>query len=150
MASFVSLDDALAAGFVVAAPRVYQTYRGCLIHGHDTSGWGIKGNSFALRIEIPEDFTANYMGVFSDRMFGNSVEVAVSREWSGGMGGQYIKAGSGNSNGKSLQMFSRIVYESAIVGARSWTDAWFRAHPDAIPKMNERILAQKGGVRMRA
>lgn len=150
MASFVSLDDAIAAGFVVAGPRLYQKYRGCLIHGHDISGRGIKGYSFAIRVEVPEDFTTNYMGVFSDRLFGQSIEVKLSREWSGGAGGQYIQAGSGSSGTRQLQMFKGDVYNSAIVAARGWTDAWFRAHPDAISRMNESILAEKALARMRA
>ncbi len=152
MASFVSLDDAIAAGFVVAGPRLYQKYRGCLIHGHDTSGRGVRGHSFAIRIEIPEDFTSNYMGVFSDRMFGKSIEVKLVREWNNGTGGLHTQAGIGTGSGSArhLQMFAGDVYNSAIVAARGWTDAWFRAHPDAITRMNESIRAEKAAARMRA
>lgn len=150
MASFVSLDDAIAAGYVVAGPRLYQKYRGCLIHGHDISGRGIRGYSFAIRIEIPEDFTANYMGVFSDRLFGESIEVKLAREWSKGSGGAGSRDLIGSGGTRHLQMFAADVYNSAIVAARGWTDAWFRAHPDAIARMNESILAEKALARMRA
>lgn len=67
---FSSVQDAISMGFILGRAHTYLSYRGCIIFGHDTSGRGIKGLSYALRVEVPDEYTSNYLGVLSDKLFG--------------------------------------------------------------------------------
>lgn len=142
MTKFRTIDEAISRGYVLAEVRQYQPYRGCYILGYDTSGRGFKGYSFGLRVEVPEDFTANYLGVFSERTFGTSVEVKITGPLGRGHGAQAL-FNRPKDGERGVQMFTRLTYESALVAAREWTDAWFRAHPEAVSRMNERILTSR-------
>jgi hypothetical protein len=71
--NFSSINEAVNQGFVVAARKEYQSYKGCSIYGHDNSQRGFIGASYGLRVEIPEDFTSNFLGVRSDKIFGHTV-----------------------------------------------------------------------------
>lgn len=143
--SFATIKAAISEGFVLAERRSYVSYRGCTIFGHDTSGRGLKGCSFGLRVEIPEDFTSNYLGVQSDKIFGASLEVLI-----GGLGGgvkaysnrldmvrhtpRTLQCPSPNSASSRVVMFEPRSFQEAIQDAREWTDRWFRAHPEALMK----------------
>ncbi|MFN9473229.1 hypothetical protein [Acidovorax sp.] len=139
MTTFSSLDDAITHGFVLAAEREYQAYRDCRIFGFDSSGRGLKGLAFGLRVEVPEELTSNYMGVRSEKSFGESVEVKIVG-WSGIDKGGARRPGSG---ARPVQMFSPRVYADAVLAAKEWTDKWFRAHPEAISRLNERRLEER-------
>ncbi|WP_157497534.1 hypothetical protein [Diaphorobacter sp. J5-51] len=131
MHTFKTARDALAAGFVLAEQRkVYGLHRECRILGVDTSGRIPVGLSFALRVEIPEDYTRNYLGVMSDRSFGQSVSVKLAQAGGGTMGG-FSAASDMN---KVVQMFHPDDLREAIDGAREWADRWFRYNPDAMER----------------
>lgn len=124
-------DKAFAAGFVLAEQRkVYGLYKECRIIGADTSGRIPMGLSFALRVEIPEDFTRNYLGVMSDRSFGQSVSVKLAQSGGGAMGG----FSAASDTNKVVQMFAPDVLSDAIDDARAWADRWFQFNPDAMER----------------
>lgn len=123
--SFSSVNEAVSQGFVIAARKEYQTYKGCSIYGHDNSARGFAGISFGLRVEIPEDFTTNYLGTRSDKIFGKTVNVSVPSRGSTG-------------SAQLLLMFEPQVFHEALVSARAWTDAWFHAHPEALTLVSRR------------
>ncbi|CAN7641813.1 hypothetical protein LJR129_004972 [Acidovorax sp. LjRoot129] len=117
--SFPSATDAISIGFVVAQVKRYQVYKGCFINGFDTSGRGAKGYSFGLRVEVPDDFTPNFLGVQSEKIFGQTIAVSV---------GSYSSAAPKTS---TVVMFEPQVFRAALEEARFWVDVWFRAHPEA-------------------
>ena len=99
--------------------------KGCSIYGHDNSQRGFIGASYGLRVEIPEDFTSNFLGVRSDKIFGHTVSANVQAQW-GSVG-----------KGQSILVFEPHVFQEALISARAWTDAWFHAHPEAQALFNE-------------
>ncbi len=117
---FSSLDEAKCQGYVLAAEQHYQKYKACTIFGYDRNQRGFKVTNFGLRVEVPEEFTRNYMGTRSDRIFGNSITVCVQSKY--GVDGQLVK----------IQMFEPHEFRSALEMARAWTDEWFQAHPEAL------------------
>ncbi|WP_313315474.1 hypothetical protein [Pulveribacter sp.] len=143
MHSFSTVNDAQAAGFVFAAKqKVYVTYRGCLIVGADTSGPRPMGLSFALRVQISEDYTRNYLGVTSDQVFGASVGVRLLNTGGRALGGF---AAAGESGGV-VQMFEPKTFSEALQDAQGWADRWFRYNPDAL----ERYLLRRAQSRQAA
>lgn len=139
MRTFSSLNDAIANGFVLAGEREYLAYRGCKIFGFDTSGRGLKGLAYGIRVEVPEELTSNYMGVRSEKDFGQSVEVKI-------VGWSSLEAGGAGRQGpgaRTAQMFDPGTFAEAVRTGKEWTDKWFRAHPEAIARMNERELAER-------
>ena len=48
--NFSSINEAVNQGFVVAARKEYQSYKGCSIYGHDNSQRGFIGASYGLRV----------------------------------------------------------------------------------------------------
>lgn len=144
--SFPSVEDAVRNGFIPAAARHYVTYRGCAIIAQDTSGRGARGYSFGLRVEIPDEFTINYLGVLSDETFGSTVEVQIfgaSPEGSLTSNGQGFKSHTHSGRNRTILMFEPKTYEEAVQGARYWTDKWFRAHPGAMIQANEKRLLKR-------
>lgn len=139
MRTFSSLNDAIANGFVLAGEREFLAYRDCKIFGFDNSGRGLKGLAYGIRVEVPEELTSNYMGVRSEKDFGKSVEVKVVG-WSSLEAGGAGRQGSG---ARTVQMFEPVTFAEAIRAAKEWTDKWFRAHPEAITRMNERELTDR-------
>jgi len=131
------MDDAIAMGFVLAINKTYLTHRGCILFGFDTSGPGIKGASYGIRVEVPEDYTKTYLGARSIP-FGQSIDVSIGGTLGGFSGGTRKAQG-----GRVVQMFTPHEFESALHAAKDWTDAWFRAHPDAISLFNERKRKEK-------
>ena len=129
--NFSSINEAVNQGFVVAARKEYQSYKGCSIYGHDNSQRGFIGASYGLRVEIPEDFTSNFLGVRSDKIFGHTVSANVQAQW-GSVG-----------KGQSILVFEPHVFQEALISARAWTDAWFHAHPEAQALFNESITAAR-------
>ena len=117
---FSSLDEAKCQGYVLAAAQQYQKYKECTIFGYDRNQRGFKESNFGLRVEVPEEFTRNYMGTRSDRIFGNAITVCVQSKF--GSDGQVVK----------LQMFEPHEFRSALEMARDWTDEWFKVHPEAL------------------
>lgn len=117
--SFPSASDAVSSGFVLAQVKRYQIYKGCYINGFDTSGRGARGYSFGLRVEVPEEFTSNFMGVQSEKIFGSTISVSI---------GAYT---STSLKSAVVVMFEPQVFRDAIEEARAWTEMWFRAHPEA-------------------
>ena len=129
--SFATANDAIRSGFVLAEAKRYKTYRGCFINGYDTSGRGARGYSYGLRVEVPDDFTSNYLGAHSDLIFGETVSVAIST---------YSKT---VQKASSILMFEPHVFKAAIEDAFLWTDRWFRVHPEAMTMFNEAQLAHR-------
>lgn len=140
MLTFRNTDEALAAGFVRAeSKRVYVSYKECNIFGCDTSGPIPLGLSFALRVEIPDEFTRNYFGVISDKAFGQSVSVKLAQVSPGEM--------RRTTNGNNIvQMFSAKEMEIALASARVWTDRWFAYNPEA----RERAILRRAETRHRS
>ena len=122
--SFATANDAIRNGFVLADTKRYKTYRGCFINGYDTSGRGARGYSYGLRVEVPDDFTSNYLGAHSDLIFGETVSVSIST---------YSKT---VQKASTILMFEPHVFRAAIEDAIHWTDKWFRAHPAAMEIFN--------------
>lgn len=129
--SFATANDAIRSGFVLADSKRYKTYRGCFINGYDTSGRGARGYSFGLRVEVPDDFTSNYLGAHSELIFGETVSVSIST---------YSKT---VQKASSILMFEPHVFKAAIEDAILWTDRWFRAHPGAMEMFNEAQAARR-------
>lgn len=128
MLTFRNTDDALAAGFVRAeSKRVYVIYKECNIIGADLSGAIPLGLSFGLRVEIPEEFTRNYLGVISDKSFGKSVPIKLAEVRRSEMWGASFAA----NNNYIVQMFSPQDMRDALMLAREWTDRWFAYNPEA-------------------
>ena len=143
MLTFRNTDDALAAGFVRAeSKRVYVSYKECNILGCDTSGPIPLGLSFALRVEIPEEFTRNYFGVTSDKAFGQSVSVKLAQVSPSQNRGVSIATKGDNI----VQMFSPQDMNDALLSARQWTDRWFSYNPEA----RERAMLRSAEARDRA
>lgn len=117
---FSSLDEAKCQGYVLAADQQYQKYKACSIFGYDRNQRGFRESNFGLRVEVPEEFTRNYMGTRSDRIFGNAITVCVQSKF--GSDGQVVE----------LKMFEPHEFRSALEMARAWTDEWFKAHPEAL------------------
>ena len=117
---FSSLDEAKCQGYVLASDQQYQKYKACSIFGYDRNQRGFRESNFGLRVEVPEEFTRNYMGTRSDRIFGNAITVCVQSKF--GSDGKVVK----------LQMFEPHEFRSALEMARAWTDEWFKAHPEAL------------------
>lgn len=136
MTTFSSLDEAIAKGFVIASARQYMVYRHCIFFGHDTSGRGLKGLSFGLRVEVPEEFTTSYLGTVSDKAYGHSTNVQFAR--------------LSNGSVKTLQMFDPREFDEAVRLCKAWADMWFRAHPEAISRINEQKLAAINAVQVGA
>lgn len=105
---------------MLAADQQYQKYKACSIFGYDRNQRGFKESNFGLRVEVPEEFTRNYMGTRSDRIFGNAITVCVQSKF--GSDGQVVE----------LKMFEPHEFRSALEMARAWTDEWFKAHPEAL------------------
>jgi len=137
MTVFRSMDDAIAMGFVLAINKTYLTHRGCILFGFDTSGPGIKGASYGIRVEVPEDYTKTYLGARS-KPFGQSIDVSI-----GGSLGSFAGGARRAQGGRIVQMFTPQEFERALHEAKEWTDSWFRAHPDAISLFNERQRKEK-------
>ena len=117
---FSSLDEAKCQGYALAAEQHYQKYKACTIFGYDRNQRGFKESNFGLRVEVPEEFTRNYMGTRSDRIFGNAITVCVQSKF--GSDGQVVE----------LKMYEPHEFRSALEMARAWTDEWFKAHPEAL------------------
>ncbi len=105
---------------MLAAEQRYQKYKACTIFGYDRNQRGFKESNFGLRVEVPEEFTRNYMGTRSDRIFGNAITVCVQSKF--GSDGQVVE----------LKMYEPHEFRSALEMARAWTDEWFKAHPEAL------------------
>ncbi len=118
--SFSSIDEARNQGYVLATVQQYQRYKGCSIFGYDRHQRGFAESNFGLRVEIPEEYTPNYLGTRSDRIFGKAVTVAVQSKF--GSDGRVVK----------VQMFEPHEFRIALEMARDWTNEWFRAHPEAL------------------
>lgn len=133
MHRFNSLQDAQAAGFALAQRlRVYLHYRGCVVLAHMIRPSLDAGLFFGLRVEISEDYTRNYLGVLSDRVFGSSVPVELTR--SSGMLSHFSSL-----NGQQLvHMFEPAVLENALQEAQAWTDRWFQRNPQALERYMQR------------
>ena len=129
MTTFSSLDDAIAKGFVVAAARQYVVYRHCNIIGHDTSGRGFRGLTFGLRVEVPEELTKRYLGVLSDRVYGQSTNIHI--------------ANANSDNARSLPMFEPHVFDDAVRLCKTWTDSWLQAHPEALARIKAENLTER-------
>ena len=80
-----------------------------------------------LRVEIPEEFTRNYLGVISDKSFGQSVPIKLAEVRRSEMWGASFAA----NNNYIVQMFSPQDIRDALVLAREWTDRWFAYNPEA-------------------
>lgn len=105
---------------MLASDQQYQKYKACSIFGYDRNQRGFRESNFGLRVEVPEEFTRNYMGTRSDRIFGNAITVCVQSKF--GSDGQVVE----------LKMFEPHEFRSALEMARAWTDEWFKAHPEAL------------------
>ncbi|MBV7542062.1 hypothetical protein [Acidovorax sp. sic0104] len=128
-------------GFVLACAKTYLAYRQCVLLGADTGGPGMKGLSFGIRAEVPEDFTSNYLGARS-APFGQSVDVSIGGSLSTGAGGRRQAVG-----GRTVQMFTPQDFENALASARAWVDKWFALHPEAIPRFNARQLEERAAAK---
>lgn len=65
MHTFRTVAEAVATGYVLATHRVYRSYKECLIFGQDTGQMRLGGRGYGLRVEVPDVFTQNYLGVSS-------------------------------------------------------------------------------------
>lgn len=137
MTIFQSIDDAISNGFVLASTRTYTTYRKCIIFGFDTSYPGMKGHSYGIRTEVPDDFTRTWLGALSPP-FGQSVEVSIGGSFAGMSGGKRQMDGA-----RKVQMFTQQDFNDAVRSAKAWADAWFRVNPEAMARYNERQLQEK-------
>ena len=149
--TFQTINAAVSLGFVPAGSRKYQAYKGCVIYGFPNGIGGSRGHSYSLRVEVPEELTNNYFGVYSEQLFGLSMEVmilrgSVSQEQAAHRYGSASGLGKdipATKQGKVALMFEPSQCGEAIASARDWTDKWFRAHPDAWERANEIHLDQR-------
>lgn len=136
MHSFHSAKEAQAAGFKLAShDRQYAQYKNCSIFCVNTR-WNFQvGAAYAIRAEVPDEYTANYLGVRSDRFFGKSVPVRIKIADSPSLA-KLIAVEDGI---QTVQMFEPPSFHDAIEEAKAWIDAWFRHNPLAM----ERALLRK-------
>jgi|GEM_PF-4212170 len=147
MHAFNTAADAKAAGFVLAVARqVHHTHRGCWIICWDTSGPRPLGLSFGLRVEICEKFTRTYLGVRSDRVFGQSTAVKLAPARTSALG----SFRNASDPGRVVQMFEPSVFEYGLSEARHWIDQWFRHNPDAQERYVLRQAQERAAQRQRA
>jgi len=142
MHTFRTVAEAVATGYVLATHRVYRSYKECLIFGQDTGQMRLGGRGYGLRVEVPDVFTQNYLGVKSDRCFGHSVAVKILGSGQGGVLDVWSKRADGKES-NVVQMFEPAEFSRAVADAQSWTNEWFRAHPEALEKALLHNRAQK-------
>lgn len=137
MLTFRNYEDALRSGYTPAvASKVYGRHKGCTIVGFDVSGLRPLGLRYALKAVIPDNFTPNYMGVVSDRHFGESMPVQL----------QVINTHKATEIParehafSTVQVFNEKDLEEALRDARGWIDHWFQYHPKA---MEQSYLRQR-------
>lgn len=137
MLTFKNFAEAQHQGFRPAvASRIYGRHKGCVIAGFDVSGIRPMGLTYGLRAIIPEEFTKNYMGVTSDRHFGQSQPVRLLT-----LENSIAKQVSRRERELSVvQMFSEKELQEALEEAIDWINRWFQFHPKA---MEQAYLQQR-------
>lgn len=143
MHHFKTVKEAQSAGFVLAVrDRQVSMHRGCRIYCADAM-WSRQVKApFSLRAEIPDEYTANYLGVRSEQFFGSSEAVRIEVGDLGSIGAMVSL-----ENGiKMIEMFTPPTLQTAIDDSREWIDKWFRYNASAM----ERAILRRQEERRRA
>ena len=128
MQSFPSVSAAIDKGWVVATKgKQYQAYKGCAIICTSSTNTAYGHEPLALRAQVPDIYTRNFLGVTSDLSFGISEEVSVLRT-------DKPNGAVAKLQNEVVLMFAPRMFEEALAEAQAWVNRWFQYNPQAMER----------------
>lgn len=125
---FPSLSAAIDNGWIVAVKgKQYQSYKGCAIICTSSTNTAYGHEPLALRAQVPDIYTRNFLGVTSDLSFGISEEVSVLRT-------DKPNGAVAKLQNEVVLMFAPRMFEEALAEAQAWVNRWFQYNPQAMER----------------